>query len=405
MPWKRETRERQVLVSIGDPNLVEFFSLGKNFSGVTVGESEAVSISAVWRAISLISGTLASLPLKTIRKIDDTTSEQVPSFLDDPGETQNQSPFEWKETVLWHLLLHGNAFLAHIFSEGGRLIGLFPIHPLHVEMETILSFPPVTQFGVTLRDGQKRIFTQENMTHIKGPSLDGIHGLSPISVARNSFGTHIAADRSAAKMFNDGALIAGMVTTEEDVTEDDGKKIKQDLQNRFKGWENAGDIPFVNRKLRFTPWQQTAADAQFLESRQFQIEEIARWYGVPPFELMQTEKQTSWGTGIEAQQRGLGRTTLLPWAMRFEQKLSPLLPAPRFPEFDFSGIERPTPEQEIQLLIAQVQAGILTVNEARQIRNLPPLPEPEPEEEEPEPETNGKVNLPDAVAAIEEVLN
>lgn len=381
MPWKRQTRERQVLVSIGDPNLVEFFSLGKNFSGVTVGESEAIGIAAVWRAISLISGTLASLPLKTIRKIDNDTSQQISSFLDDPGGTQDQTPFEWKETILWHLLLHGNAFLAHIFNQGGAIAGLFPIHPLHVEMQTELSFPPVTSYGVTLRDGQKRFFTNENMTHIKGPSLDGIHGLSPISVARNSFGTHIAGDRSAAKMFNNGALISGIVTTEEDVSKDDAKVIKQDLDAKTKGWENAGDIPFVNRKLRFTPWQQTAADAQFLESRQFQIEEIARWYGIPPFELMQTEKQTSWGTGIEAQQRGLARTVLLPWAIRLEQKLSQLLPSPRTAEFDFTGVERPTPEQEIQLLINQVQAGIITVNEARQVRNLPPLEEEEQQSE------------------------
>lgn len=400
-PWQRELRERQVLVSIGDPNLVEFFSIGQNFSGITVGETEAIGISAVWRAISLISGTVGTLPLKTIRKIDDTTSQQVSSFLDDPGGIANLSPFEWKETILWHLLLHGNAFLAHIFSEGGALIGLLPIHPLMVSMETELTFPPISSFGVTLQDGQRRIFTQENMTHIKGPSLDGIHGLSPISVARNSFGTHIAGDRSAARMFNNGALISGIVTSEEDVTTEDAKIIKSELNAKVKGWENAGDIAFVNRKLRFTPWTQSAADAQFLESRQFQIEEVARWYGIPPFELMQTEKQTSWGTGIEAQQRGLGRTVLLPWAMRMEQKLSMLLPSPRKAEFDFSGIERPTPELEIQLLIAQVQAGILTINEARQIRNLPPLPE---EPEEPEPEGNGEINLPDAVAAIEEVL-
>lgn len=382
MRWRREKRER-ALVSIGDPALVEFFSLGRNFSGVTVGETEAIGIAAVWRAISLISGTLASLPLKTIRKIDEETTQQAGSFLDNPGRPSNHTPFEWKETILWHLLLHGNAFLAHIENEGGALIGLFPIHPLHVEMETILSFPPVTTFGVTAIDGQKRFFTQENMTHIKGPSLDGLHGLSPISVARNSFGTHIAGDRSAAKMFNDGFLISGMVTTEEDVTEDEGKVIRRDLDVKTKGWENAGGVPFVNRKLKFSPWQQTAADAQFLESRQFQIEEVARWYGIPPFELMQTEKQTSWGTGIEAQQRGLARTVLLPWAMRLEQKLSQLLPSPRTAEFDFTGVERPTPEQEIQLLINQVQAGILTVNEARQIRNLPPL-----EEEQPEPEEN-----------------
>jgi phage portal protein BeeE len=92
---------------------------------------------------------------------------------------------------------------------------------------------------------------------------------------------------------------------------------------------------------------------------------------------MQTEKQTSWGTGVAEQNRGLGRFTLLGWTMRFEQRLSRLLGGqsrtPRFAEFDFAGLERPTPEEEIRLLIEQVTAGLLTVNEARRIRNLPPI--------------------------------
>jgi HK97 family phage portal protein len=174
-------------------------------------------------------------------------------------------------------------------------------------------------------------------------------------------------------MFGNGALISGLVSTEEDVDEDEAKDIKKGLDRKVGGWENAGEVAFVNRKLRFTPWTMSAQDAQFLQSRQFQIEEIARWTGVPPHLLMQTEKQTSWGTGVAEQNRGLGRFTLLGWTMRFEQRLSRLLARPRFAEFDFAGLERPTPEDEIKLLIEQVKAGLLTVNEARKIRNLPPI--------------------------------
>jgi HK97 family phage portal protein len=121
----------------------------------------------------------------------------------------------------------------------------------------------------------------------------------------------------------------------------------------------------------------TATDAQFLQSRQFQIEEISRWTGVPPHLLMQTEKQTSWGTGVEEQNRALGRTVLLPWAQRVEHRASRLLAVPRWVEFEFAGLERPSPDREIELLLAQVAGGLLTVNEARAYRNLPPLPESE----------------------------
>jgi HK97 family phage portal protein len=207
--------------------------------------------------------------------------------------------------------------------------------------------------------------------------MDGLKGMSLLGVARQSFGTTIAGDRAAAKMFGNGALIAGLVSTEEDVDEDEAKEIKAGLDRKVGGWENAGEVAFVNRKLKFSPWTMSAEDAQFLQSRQFQIEEIARWTGVPPHLLMQTEKQTSWGTGVAEQNRGLGRFTLLGWTMRFEQRLSRLLGGqsrtPRFAEFDFAGLERPTPEEEIRLLIEQVTAGLLTVNEARRIRNLPPI--------------------------------
>jgi HK97 family phage portal protein len=147
------------------------------------------------------------------------------------------------------------------------------------------------------------------------------------------------------------------------------------LNAKLTGVENAGAIAVINRKLKFTPWTLSNEDAQFLQSRQFQIEEIARWFGIPPFELMQTDKQTSWGTGIEAQQRGLARTVLSPWANRLEQRLSRLLPKNQFAEFEFAALERGNPADEIRLLIEQVNAGLLTKNEARAIRNLPPLPE------------------------------
>jgi len=174
-----------------------------------------------------------------------------------------------------------------------------------------------------------------------------------------------------------------MVTSEDDVDEDEAKVIKSTINNAVTGWENAGTIPFVNRKLQFTPWTMTSQDAQFLESRQFSIREIARWFGIPPHLLMETSAASNWGTGIEQQNLGLARFNLVTWTARVEQALSRLLPGPRFVEFDFAGLERGAPESEIGLLIAQVNAGLLTVDEARAIRNLPPLvgagtPAPEP---------------------------
>jgi HK97 family phage portal protein len=380
LPWRaKRPAERSSLVSISDPVAAQFFGVGyPNYSGAEVNEYSALGLSAVYRAVSLIAGTIGSLPLRTLRDTNDGMRQRVNSFLDDPGGADGATAYEWKETILCHLLLHGNAFLLHIFGGAGQIIGLYPVHPLLVVVDWDSKRPGGKVFKASLGDGIYREYDAETMTHIPALSVDGLRGLSPIAVARNSFGTAIAGDRAAARMFGNGALISGIVSTDEELEEDEATQVKETISRRMLGWENASDVAFINRKIKFTPWTMSAQDSQFLQSRAFQIEEIARWFGVPPHLLMQTDKQTSWGTGVEEQNLGLGRFTLNGWTCRIEQRLSRLLPNPRFVEFDYAGLERPTPEDEINLLIAQVNAGLLTVDEARAIRNLPPLSQPTP---------------------------
>lgn len=247
------------------------------------------------------------------------------------------------------------------------MIGLQPIHPLAVTVDGAKIY------RVTLNDGTVRVFDPSTMTHIPALSLDGIKGVSPITVARNSFGTSIAAERSASRMFSNGALVSGIVTPEEDLTESEAQTVKESLRRKMQGESNAGDIAVINRKLKFQQWSMSAEDAQWLQSRAFQIEEIARWFGLMPFHLSQTDKQTSWGTGVSEQNRGLARYTLMPWTTRIEERLTRLLPEGQKVEFDYSMFLKPSTEDEIRLLIEQVQAGLLTVDEAREIRNMPPL--------------------------------
>lgn len=360
--------------------MAAYFNIGPgSYAGVSVNEQSALGLSAVWRAVSLISQTIASLPLRSLRDDSEGIRQQVPSFLDDPGTPDGMTQFEWTETVVAYLLLHGAAPLLHIYNGAGALAGTLPIHPLCVtpEWEKDANGKATGRkvFKVDLADGTLRTFTPDEMTYIPGLSLDGLRGESVITVARNSLGTAIAGDRAAARMFGNGAMIAGLVTPEEDITEAEAKDIKAGLDAKITGVENAAQIAVINRKLKFTPWTMTAEDAQFLQSRAFSIEEVARWFGVPPHLLMQTDKQTSWGSGVAEQNRGLARTVLTPWCNRIEQRLSRLLRGQAFVEFDLTGLERGNPEGEIELLIKQVEAGLLTANEARAIRNLPPLPE------------------------------
>lgn len=382
--WSRMTggspvESEQRSYSIGDPSIAAL--LGYTSGDMpTVSEQTAMTLSAVFRAVSLVSGAVASLPLRTL-VTDPATGTRVPasSFLDKPG-LDRWTAFEWKELVTVYLLLHGAAPLQHIYGGGGQLIGLNPIHPRCVQVEEDPNVPGGRRFTVQISRGERgmvpetRVFDATTMTYIPALSLDGVRGISPLTLARLSLGTGLSGDRAANRLFSNGAMISGLVTpTDDDLTEAEAKVVKDTVNRAMTGVENAGDIAVINRKLQFTPWSLSAADAQFLESRTFSIDEVGRWFGVPPHLLGLTEKSTSWGQGIAEQNRGLARYTLTPWTSRIDERLSQLIPSNKEVEFDYSAFVAPSPEDEVNLLISQVNAGLITPNEARARRNLPPI--------------------------------
>jgi HK97 family phage portal protein len=389
--WLREDvelRQESYPLRLDDGTFADWMGYGST-ADVHVSPQGSLGLTSVYRAVSLISGTIGTLPLKSYRDLPDGTRTRVPSFLDNPGGPDGLTPFEWTELVLVHLLLWGNAFLAHQTGGAGQLVGLIPLHPSAVQVNQVKTkqeeerfFPWTKYFTLTMNDGSQRDLTPMEITHITAPSTDGFVGLSPITVHRQAIATGMAGDQAAARMFAGGMMPAGLVTTEEDVTVEESLTIRDHLDQKMAGVKNAGTWAFVNRNLKFQPWTMPAVDLQHLESRAFQVEEIARIYGLMPFHLAQTEKQTSWGTGITEQNRGLARYTFMPWTSRIEQRLTRLLPNKQLCEYEYAGLLQGSVQEELEQLIAQLNAGILTVDEVRRIRNLPPLPPSPPSAED-----------------------
>jgi HK97 family phage portal protein len=197
-----------------------------------------------------------------------------------------------------------------------------------------------------------------------------------LTVARNAIGTGLAGDQAAARMFANGMLVGGLVSTDDpSLSKEDGKALIGDLKARLTGSNNAGDIALVNASLKFTPWTMSAEDAQFLESRQYQVEEVSRLLGVPKV-LLSEDGASSWGTGIGQLLAYMQKTTFVPWTTRFQQRLSRLLSEPRHCEFSYAGLLQGTPMEQTQLLAAQLAAGIITIDEARAALNLAPMNPP-----------------------------
>jgi HK97 family phage portal protein len=357
---------------------------GLPVGSIRVDETSAMGISAFFRGVSLISGQLASLPLRTYTE---GRPDPLPSIFDNPDSDEGQTPYEWKESLFLHQLLHGKAGALKMRNAAGGIYRLPLVHPLSFR-ERVPTEAEVKRgdrmprgglwFDLTLADGRSVTYDADDFLYLPGLSLDGKTGVSLLTYARRSLGTTIAADESAGRLFTSGAMMAGIATPDDDEDiQEDVPQIKREIEAATAGPENAGGIAVIARRLKITPWSMTASDAQFLQSRQFQIEEVARWLGVPPHLLMQTEKQTSWGTGVEMQDRALGRTVLGTWAQRFEERASRLLARPRRVEFDFTRLERPSPDREIELDLQQVAAGVMTIDEYRARRGWAPLPKAE----------------------------
>jgi phage portal protein BeeE len=387
-PWSRGVEQPNALISINDPALAALLTPGGtvDLAGVHLGEKSALGLSALFRGVSLISGTLASLLLRTMTTDANGSPKPVPSIFDDPDGPDGQTPFEWKETLFAHLVIHGKAGALKVRNEAGGLARLPLVHPTSfaVELPTYGDYQlgnlPAggLWFRVQLADG-----TQKRM------DADEFWYVPALAMA-------IAGDRAAAKMFSSGALISGIATPMDEGIDlsDDIPEIRRQINNSVSGYENAGAIALVNRRLQFTPWTMTAQQAQFIESRAFQIEEISRWTGVPPHLLMQTDKQTSWGTGVDEQNRGLSKFVLGHWASRVEQRGSRLLARPRWCEFDFATLERPNFETNVGLVLQQIDKGLISADYGRKLLNIPP--EAAPPAKAPEPTDPGRQDDPAA---------
>jgi HK97 family phage portal protein len=324
--------------------------------------------------VSIISTTIASLPLRTYERRGDERV-RVPSEFDDPlpGE-DGMTPFAWVETVLIHELLWRNAFLWRE-PRSGAGFAYRPILPDAIELK-VNGGRKSFKYTKAASSESEEVGT-DVIVHIPGPTLDGYRGHPFLGPARAIFSGAISGDKAAQTVLRRGIRLAGLVTPadENEVIEPaEAEQILDQLRNRIVGREHAGDIALVNRRLKLDPWTPNNVDSQWAETRNMILGEVGRLFGTPPHLLGDTEKQTSWGTGVAEQNLGLQRYTLMGWSSRTEQVLSRQLPKGQFVEFDYTGLLQGTPAEEIKLLIEQVEAGLLTIDEARKIRNLPPIP-------------------------------
>ncbi|MGA4726286.1 phage portal protein [Micromonospora taraxaci] len=359
-------------VPLTSTTLLELFGGPKVHAGVAVTEEASLGMPAVWRAVNLIAGTAGSLPLHPYREVGDVrvkvTTGRAAQLLDEPHP--DMTPFELWELMFGHLLLWGNAYFRVLRNRNGQVQELWLIHPGRVragrDSETGLKIYEVDRAPDPLFD--------EQILHIPGPGYDGVCGVSPIRAARQGIGLALAAERYGAQLFGNGSLMSGILQTEQRLNGEQADALKARWKAKVGGLDKAHDVAVMDSGIKFQPLSIPPEDAQFIESRKFQIDEVARMFGIPPHMLMQTEKSTSWGTGIEQQSLGFVKFTLRPWLTRVEQRLSRLLRDQAvYVRYSLEGLLRGDSAQRSAFYRELWGIGVYSTNDIRRLEDQGPV--------------------------------
>lgn len=360
--------------------------------GATVGLptpslTTAMTSTAITACVSLISGAIMAMPVNIYRvNIEDGERDRI--YNDDLGWILNEemSP-RWSSAAGWEylvssLLFEGDAFAPIMRDRLGRPIGLEPVHPDRVTvgmtldgMRLVYLVMPEIIGGQSF--GRRRILDQDDMIHVPGFGFNGLHGMSPLRTSLRQAGAlAIATQDYAANFFANSARPDYALKTEQNMAPEKVKEIQDQIDERHRTSANSHRPMLLHGGLDIKTWSISASDMQLLATRQFQLEEVARVYGVPPFMIGATDKASSWGSGIESQGKGFVRYSLRKHIHKFEVEINRkwFRTASRAAEFDTSDLERADTKTMMDSLRAAVgragEPGIMRVNEARAVLRL-----------------------------------
>lgn len=360
-------------------------------SGVEVNADSAIRMSTVYACVRLLGDTISSLPLGAyVRRGRNRISYAAvygsqPEWINRPNP--EASRLEFFEQVISSLNLHGNAFILTVRDDNDEVIELYCIHPEDVRIRRLAPNEPLV-YEVTIRERSEngigsyentytQILTQREMIHIPMFRLPGSHyGLGPISAARLTIGGAMAADTYAASYFGNAANPGGVIEVPGELTQEQAQDIGRDWNLTHTGPYRAGRIGILSGGANFKPLTLNAQDAQLLEARRFNVEDIARLFRVPVSLLGHPVAGAMSFASVEAQNLSFVQHSLRPLLERLEQSLSTLLPeADGFIKFNLDALLRGTTLERYEAYTKGLREGFLSLNDVRSVEDLSPIGE------------------------------
>lgn len=333
-------------------------------------------LSAVWACVRLLAETISTLPIG-VYEYTATGRKPAREFWlfelvhDMPNAAMTAQSF-W-EAYLGSLLLHGDAYAE---KRRGTQRQIASLHFMQCERLTFDKTRRV--YTYKFDNGTSREIAEVDVFHTVGFSLDGETGLSPISYGASVFYSALSSDMAANRTFRNGLMPTIAFSMEQVLKKDQRAEFRDNFVSELGGAVNAGKSPLLEGGMKAFPLGINPRDAQLLESRAWSIEEICRWFRVPPFMVGHSEKSTSWGTGLEQQNIGFLTYALRPWLTRIEQSirkdlLTPVERAKYFAEFSVEGLLRADSAARASYLSQMTQNGLMTRDEARAYDNREPV--------------------------------
>ena len=360
------------------------FFLGQSSSGKRVNERSAMQMTAVYSCVRILSEAIASLPVHVYKYNDSGGKEKALDhplyFLLHDEPNPEMTSFAFRETLMTHLLLWGNAYAQIIRNGKGDVIGLYPLMPDRMTVDRDEKGHLYYQYQMSQDDaqtmkGQTVILQPKDVLHIPGLGFDGLVGYSPIAMAKNAIGLAIAAEEYGSKFYANGAAPSGVL--EHPGTLKDPAKVRDSWNSAFGGSSNSHKVAVLEEGLKYTPISISPNEAQFLETRKFQINEIARIFRVPPHMVGDLEKSSF--SNIEQQSLEFVKYTLDPWVSRWEQNMMRSLfsadeKATYFIKFNVDGLLRGDYQSRMNGYAIGRQNGWMSANDIRELENLDRIP-------------------------------
>ena len=357
-------------------------------SGQRVNASTALQVSAVFGCIRLLSETIATLPVATYsRRGGVRRLVASPPWLEYPtAEPGGVGRIDLLSQLVLSLLLEGNAYLA-VSWDGPNIVAIEVLDPSKVRVHTVVidgRRRKIFDCWDVDRDGNEVAlgwFTTRDILHIPGMMLPGdFTGVSPVSYARESIGLALAAQTYGARFFANGAMPGAVVEVPGAMSEEGLARAREAWRLANSGVENAHRVALLTEGAKFSKITMSPDEAQFLQTRQFQVPEIARIFGVPPHLIADATNSTSWGSGLAEQNEAFSMFSLRPWLVRIEAGLTRLLYAESanrqlFVKFDLGDIQRGAPAERMNIYSIGLQQGIYSIDEVRAREDLEPLPD------------------------------